>query len=99
MRRRRYETEETRGPTDHYCFLAFERRLCRRNRILGGRFGRGQLPPPPSLYPIFQVSPETSSLAMSPDPRSEIAFCSCWINISSYVVSPDSAAMTPNGIG
>src|SRR5215813_6440012 len=34
-----------------------------------------------ACYPIFQVSPAMRSFAISPGPRSEIAFCSCWTRI------------------
>src|SRR3989442_516726 len=45
-----------------------------------------------------QVSPEVRSFAMSPGPRSEIAFCSWSSMISSYT-GPVTAASTPIGTG
>src|SRR6266545_46966 len=51
--------------------------------VHGGGRGGGLDGPLPFIYPIFQVSPDTRSLAMSPGPRSEMDFCSCWITISS----------------
>src|SRR5205809_874768 len=45
-----------------------------------------------------QVSPEVRSFAMSPGPRSEIAFCSWSSMISSYT-GPATAASTPIGTG
>jgi hypothetical protein len=45
--------------------------------IAGGRLRKGGKAPLRVVYPIFQVSPETNSFAMSPGPRSDIDFCSC----------------------
>jgi hypothetical protein len=53
-----------------------------RHHVLGARRYREGMKSPPG-YSIFQVSPEVSSFAMSPGPRSEIARCSCSIIMSS----------------
>lgn len=53
-----------------------------RARLLRGREG-GAVAPLLVYYPIFQVSPETSSFLRSPGPWVEMALCSCSTRVCS----------------
>src|SRR5439155_830003 len=70
------------------------------NELAGSRRDAGKVSSQlrPAVQEMRQVSPEVRSFAMSPGPRSEIAFCSWSSMICSYT-GPSTAASTPMGIG